>query len=104
VKSIKLSKVISKLEEKGLHKTAENVRKVVEGRTFDKVGYLGELENVGNSLSTLLSEIESEIEFYEEDAGSLPRELQSISDFISKEKVTLFLMKLRMLLKKVKQI
>jgi len=31
VKKIKLSQVISKLEEKGLHKTAENLKRVVKG-------------------------------------------------------------------------
>ena len=44
MKSIKLSEIVSKLEEKGLHKTAENVRKIVgqeellDPKIFNKVG------------------------------------------------------------------
>ena len=102
MKSIKLSEIVSKLEEKGLHKTAENVKKVVEGQSFDKVGYLKEIDTVIDKVGDFFSNIESEIEFYEEDVGSLPRELQSITDLILKEKVTFFLMKLRILLKRVK--
>jgi len=36
VKSIKLSHIISELEKKGLPKTAENVKRVVEGQDSPK--------------------------------------------------------------------
>ena len=56
---MKLSQIVSKLEEKGLHKTAENVKRVVEGQDSPE-SVVKELlyELVDGDFSELVTEIE----------------------------------------------
>ena len=96
---MKLSQVISKLEERGLHKSAENVRKMIKGQAIKK-------DQVEEKIAMLESVIEDWEDLLEETlsdftghmiTGSLPKEFRLIKDFIKKEKVSLVLEKLHKL-------
>jgi hypothetical protein len=75
-KRISLSEIVATLEEKGLHKTAENVEKVVEelkgavGQGFDDEHAIGAIESIIEGLSGDESDVlggreEAEIELDE---------------------------------------
>ena len=61
MKKIKLSQVISKLEEKGLHKTAENVKKVIGVIKKPGRGNIYEAEDVLDELSAECSKMATAI-------------------------------------------
>jgi len=53
---MKLSQVISKLEEKGLHKSAENVKRIVKGQ-YSKVAVMNFLEDHFDKMIEKLSKL-----------------------------------------------
>ena len=65
MKKIKLSEVVSKLEERGLHKSAENVRKILGvGEVKDKTAWLYTIEYVDKQLAFFESFLQKNSKFF----------------------------------------